>query len=378
MQELIPRLLQPPTLAGTFPLWVWCLLFSKKYTMPISLNPKKTSSLLATFMRAGVPVLLTGAPGVGKSSIVELAAASDDMDIILSHPVVADPTEAKGLPWPSKDSETATFLPFGDLAQAINATRPTVWFLDDLGQASPAVQASFMQLLLARRVNGHKLPDCVTFVAATNRRSDRAGVSGILTPVLSRFGTVIEVEVSVDDWTQWALGAGMPPELVAFMRFRPNLLHVFDPAKRQDMENFPCPRTWEYVGKSLKMGLPEDLEFAAIAGAVGEGAAIEFRAFLTMVRSNMPSPDKIILDPDSALIPERPDMLWAICTALAKVASENNCGRVFRYAQRLHSAGKSEFATLMVKDTTRLHPEVAHTPDWACLAVSDLGKSFLG
>lgn len=104
--------------------------------------------------------------------------------------------------------------------------------------------------------------------------------------MLSRFGSVLEIEVSLDDWTHWALAADMPPELISFLRFRPELLHVFDGAKRaNDMENFPCPRTWEYVGKILKMALPGDLEFAAIAGAVGEGAAFELRAFLTMLRS---------------------------------------------------------------------------------------------
>lgn len=146
----------------------------------ISLRTKRASELVSQYLDARIPVLLTGAPGVGKSSIVEAAATAARYDVILSHPVVSDPTDAKGLPWPGKDGESATFLPFGDLARAIKATQPTVWFLDDLGQAGPAVQASYMQLLLARQVNGHKLPDCITFVAATNRRMDRAGVTGIL------------------------------------------------------------------------------------------------------------------------------------------------------------------------------------------------------
>lgn len=343
----------------------------------INLRPKQASDLVAKFLAARIPMLLTGAPGVGKSSIVESAAKAAGYDVILSHPVVSDPTDAKGLPWPGKDGESATFLPFGDLAKAIKATKPTVWFLDDLGQASPAVQAGYMQLLLARQVNGHKLPDCVTFVAATNRRTDRAGVTGILAPVLSRFGAVIGIQPTVDDWCEWAMGANMPPELVSFIRFRPELLHVFEAKRVDDMENFPCPRTWEYAGKAIQMGLPDDLEFAALAGAVGEGAAIEFKAFLSMVRSKLPNPDSIILDPDNAPIMERPDLLWAVSTALAKKATDNNCGRIFRYAERMFDAAKSEFAVLMVKDICRLCPSVVHTPDWTRLCLTPLGKSYL-
>jgi hypothetical protein len=343
----------------------------------VSLRPQQAAQLVGKYIGARIPVLLTGAPGVGKSSIVEQAAKASGCDVILSHPVVSDPTDAKGLPWPGKDGESATFLPFGDLAKAIQATTPTVWFLDDLGQASPAVQASYMQLLLARQVNGHKLPDCVTFVAATNRRTDRAGVSGILTPVISRFGAVIGVEPTLDDWCEWALSANMPPELVSFLRFRSNLLHLQDTKKTDDMENFPCPRTWEYAGKAIQMALPDDLEFAALAGAVGEGAAVELRGFLSMVRSKLPNPDSIILDPDNAPIPDRPDLLWAVSTALAKRATDTNCGRIFRYAERLFDDGKSEFAVLMVKDINRLNPSVRDTPDWTRLTLTNMGKSFL-
>jgi len=343
----------------------------------VNLKATQATEFLSRYIMAGIPVMLTGAPGVGKSSIVEAAAKAAGFELILSHPVVSDPTDAKGLPWPSKDGESASFLPFGELAQALKATKPTVWFLDDLGQASPAVQASFMQLLLARQVNGHKLPDCVTFIAATNRRTDRAGVSGILTPVLSRFGAIVGIEANVDDWTVWALDAGMPAELVSFLRFRRELLHVFDPQKANDMENFPCPRTWEYVGKAMQMALPNDLEFAAFAGAVGEGAAIELRGFLTMLRSNLPSIDGILLDPDNAKIPTRPDMLWAVTTALAKKATTLNCGRVFRYAERMYEQGSSEFAVLMLKDVTRLDPMTMATPEWAKLCVSPLGQTFI-
>src|SRR5512146_1594126 len=153
----------------------------------MAVTPSQLQELLSAAIPAREPVLVTGAPGVGKSDIVSQAATAAGAELILSRPAVSDPTDFKGLPWPDKDANSANFLPFGDFHRALNAAVPTVWFLDDLGQSSPAVQAAAMQLLLARRVNGHILPDTVTFVAATNRRTDRAGVSGILEPVKSRF-----------------------------------------------------------------------------------------------------------------------------------------------------------------------------------------------
>jgi hypothetical protein len=96
-----------------------------------------------------------------------------------------------------------------------------------------------------------------------------------------------------------------------------------------------------------------------------------------MLKSNLPNIDGILLDPDNASIPTRPDMLWAITTALAKKATTQNCGRVFRYAERLFESGSSEFAVLMLKDVTRLDPMMMSTPEWTKLCVSPLGKTFI-
>ena len=322
------------------------------------MRPTHISQFLARAIEARLPILITGAPGVGKSELVEQAARDAHADLILSHPAVADPTDAKGLPWISADQQSATFLPFGELAQAIKATTPTVWFLDDLGQAPASVQASFMQLLLARRVNGHALPDCVTFVAATNRRTDRAGVTGILEPVKSRFVSIVELEPHLDDWCQWAFSAGMPPELVAFLRFRPDLLCAFTPSA--DLTNCPLPRTWAHVGKLLALGLPQAIQHAALAGAVGEGAAVEFSAFLRLY-AELPNIDGILIDPDAGTIPTQPATLYAVATALGMRSTVQNFGRIARYAQRLVDAQHGEFAALLVRDCARREKGIMQT-----------------
>jgi len=339
------------------------------------MKPTDLSRTLAKTIAARIPILIVGPPGVGKSDLVAKAAEDAGADLIVSHPAVADPTDAKGLPWISDEKDAATFLPFGELARALKATRLTLWFLDDLGQATAAVQASFMQLILARRINGHILPDCVVFVAASNRRTDRAGVSGILEPVKSRFGAILELTPDLDDWCSWAFSADLPPELIAFLRFRPDLLCNFEPTA--DLSNSPLPRTWHNAARLLALDLPDKALSEAIAGAVGGAAAAEFLAFRRLY-AELPSIDGILLDPDAADIPDRPGTLYAVVTALGMRANVQNFARVARYAERLFDAAKGEFSALLLKDVVRRDPAVTQSPAFVRLATGELGQLIGG
>lgn len=339
------------------------------------MRPRQLAQLLTKTIPAGHAILITGAPGIGKSDVVAQAARSAGADLLISHPAVADPTDAKGLPWAEAGATEATFLPFGELATACNATRPTVWFLDDLGQASAAVQASFMQLLLARRVNGHVLPDCVTFIAATNRRTDRAGVSGILEPVKSRFVAIVNLDAHLDDWCEWAFGAGIAHEVIAFLRFRPELLSAFSASA--DLTNSPTPRTWHHVSRLLALQLPAPLQHEAVAGAVGTAAATEFAAFLRLY-AELPNIDAILLDPDSAVIPASPATLYAVSAALAMRTTPQTFARIARFAQRLVDAGKGEFGALLLRDALRRDPTVQQSAAFVRLASGQLGELLVG
>ncbi len=341
----------------------------------MSITPKQLKELLAAAIPANLPILITGAPGIGKSDIVAQAATDAGAELIISHPAVADPTDAKGLPWPVAGQDEATFLPFGELARALKATTKTVWFLDDLGQASPAVQASFMQLLLARRVNGHVLPDCVTFVAATNRRTDRAGVSGILEPVKSRFTTIVELEATIDDWCKWAYDNNVSPTLIAFLRHRPELLSQF--AASADLTNSPVPRTWSHLAKIEALNLPSALEMVAFSGSVGEGAATEYVAFRLMAKS-LVSVDAILLNPDTAPVPDSPNALYATTVGLAYRANDLTFSRVGIYANRMIDAGRGEFAVMMIRDAVRRDPKLTYSDTFVRLNSGALGDLLTG
>jgi hypothetical protein len=339
----------------------------------ITLRPSELSALLAKTIPYKHNVLVTGAPGLGKSDIVQQAARDAGADIILSHPVVADPTDPKGLPF-VVDGQ-AVFLPFGDLHRAMTAARLTVWFLDDLGQASPAVQAAYMQLLLAREVNGHKISDHVVFVAATNRRTDRAGVSGILEPVKSRFVTIVELAAHIDDWCGWALDHQVPAELVAFLRYKPSLLCDFNPSG--DLSNSPIPRTWAHVAKLYTLGLPENVLVAAYAGAVGPGAAVEWQAFLKLMEQ-LPNIDEILKNPDKAVIPENPAVLYTTVTSLGMRATVDNFEKIARYATRLYDHKKGEFTALLITDAIRHDKKIPETNHFVKLIAGPVGQLLSG
>lgn len=337
------------------------------------MKPSELATMLVSFITHRVPILITGAPGIGKSDLVAQAAIEADADLILSHPAVADPTDAKGLPWVVDGS--ATFLPFGDLTRAINAEKRTVWFLDDLGQASPAVQASYMQLLLARRVNEHVLSDQITFVAATNRRTDKAGVSGILEPVKSRFGAIVQLDADLDESCAYAIDREWEPSIPAFWRFKPELLSHF--VASADLVNSPSPRTWSHVNKIVAMDLPHAIRHQAIVGAIGEGAATEYSAFLRLYET-LPSVDQILTNPDSVDVPKDPATLYALSGALAHRTTPKNFDRIAKFVNKMVDKGKGEFGVLVVRDALQRDSKIAQTQAYVKLACGELGALISG
>lgn len=309
--------------------------------MKSTIRPKQLNGLLRNTVLAGLPVLITGAPGIGKTDIVKQVAGELGYDTIVAHPAVSDPTDYKGLPMAIEGK--ADFLPFGELDRLINATEPTIYFIDDLGQAPPAVQKALMQLILARQVNNHKISDKVVFIAATNRKEDRAGVTGILEPVKSRFAAIVELQPNLDDWVEWAWKNDIEPVLIGFVKFRPNLLFDFKPTS--DIVNTSCPRTVANLDKLLKLNMDDAIALTAYTGAVGEGFANEFYGFLKIYES-LPDVDMILKNPKNAHLDTEPNVMYALATALANRANKETFDAIIDVANRKDIA--PEFSVLIV------------------------------
>lgn len=302
-------------------------------------------------------VLLQSAPGNGKTEIVKQVAKELNYDILILHPVVCDPVDFKGFPFVASNG-TADFIPFGNLLQMMQANKPLVVLADDVGQSAQSVQSALMQIIQERKINGKLISPEVRFIAATNRRKDNAGVGNLITPLLNRFDTIIELEIDANDWCKWAMSVNLPIELISFIRFRPDLISTFKAEK--DIKNFSSPRSCEALGKWIQQGITD---FEVWQGCVGEAFAVEFKAFYDTFRSISHIPDQVFNNPQKAEVPTKPDIIYALMGVLSKRANDVNIDNLFIYMDRL----TIEYQVVIVSNLITMKPELTSTKayiDW--------------
>lgn len=311
-----------------------------------------------------------GSPGIGKSDVVASVASDLGMRLIDVRASQWDAVDTRGVPFVADDhvGVPGSGAPAKTTRWAVpdvfpRDSTPTMLFLDELNSGVPSVQAALYQLIHGRRLGEYAMPDSTVIVAAGNLETDRAVTHRMPTALAGRF---VHFELVVDPraWERWAIQNDVHVAIIAFMRYRPELLHQWKPTA--DSKAQPTPRTWEFASDQLKVcekrNVSEDVEAAILAGTVGEGAGAEVSGFIRVYR-NLPDPDAIILHPDDAPISDKPEVNYAISGALASRCTVDNADRVLRYAHRLGESDRAgpEYMTLLVRTATLRKPEVQST-----------------
>lgn len=313
------------------------------------MKPSHVELALEVAIKAKRPVFIWGAPGVGKSQVVAKVAKKHGLDLIDVRAALLDPVDLRGLPFINGEGRVHWAIP-----DFLPKDGKGILFLDELNQGVPLVQAAFFQLIFDRCLGEYKLPDGWVVVAAGNRDTDGSITTRMATALKNRFLSHIDFDVDLEDWVSWALSADVAIEVISFIRFRPSLLHRFDPKSKDNA--FPTPRSWEFVSDILKTNPPKEIEYELIAGCVGEAAAAEFKGFIDVYR-DLPDIDAILVNPSGEKVPEDPAILYAITGALSRKASTTNFGRVLEYGKRM----PAEFSVLLVRDSVQRTKELTKT-----------------
>lgn len=331
------------------------------------MKPSSLYEAIHVLIPQRVPLHIWGSPGVGKSQIVAQVARELSYQFLDVRASQLDPVDWRGIPHVEQGQTTwATpkFLP---------SNGKGVLFLDELTSAPQMTQAACYQLVLDRKLGEYELPDEWLVIAAGNRASDRSVHFAMPRPLRNRF-VHLDLDPDLQEWCEWAVKAHLRPEIIAFLRFKPDLLH--QPGSL-DANAWPTPRSWEMASQVLEGSLNRqklaannphirvpDVELDLLSGAVGDAAAGEFTAFLRLYRQ-LPSIDQILLAPDQAPVPSEPSAQYAVATALGRYLTDQSIGRGIRYLDRL----PEEFKILAVRDAVIRDQSLTHTPEFVAFGV---------
>lgn len=257
------------------------------------------------------PMLLWGAPGVGKSTIVREVCARRGVGFLDIRLAQREPVDLRGLP-----------VPRGDAVEwLLSAEWPRdpdskgIILFDELTAADRSLQVAAYELILDRRLGTlYEIPKGWYVMAAGNRTTDRAVARALSSALANRF-CHLEVEADLESWVRWAMARGLHPAVIAFLRFRPGLL--LD--QQGDTERgWPSPRSWERVAVELEHGaaLSAATKRVLLEGLVGEPAAREFLGFLSW-HDQLPDVLAMLTGEAPISVPPRADQRFALCAAVA-------------------------------------------------------------
>ncbi|MEU7429270.1 MoxR family ATPase [Streptomyces sioyaensis] len=300
-------------------------------------QPAVALEALGVAVSAGVPVVLWGSPGTGKTSaVVALSEALGwPAEVVIGS--IREPSDFAGLP--VVEGGTVRLAAPAWARRLADAGRGLL-FLDELTTAPPAVQAAMLRIVLERVVGDIKLPPQVRVVAAANPPGEAADGWDLAPPLANR---LVHLDWTVDaKQVAQGMAAGFPqpsfllPDepvdathravaktaVAAFLQARPELVLQVPAGVTAASRGWPSPRSWEAVATLLgacdnAKATSEVLE-ALVVGAVGEGPGIEFLSWLA--DSDLPDPEAVLDAPDEFTLPSRSDRAFAVLTAVVALA----------------------------------------------------------
>lgn len=311
------------------------------------------AELLKQTIKALFPIQRTiaieGAPGGGKTTIVHEAADELGVPCIERHmPTML--VEDFGILFPNGDNNLHYKLPDWFPVKG-KAPEAGILLFDDRNQAGPDLQKVLANICQARTLHGVPMPDGWQVISTGNRQADRAGANRVLGHLRNR-ETVLSLETHLDDSTKWMIDHNVKPEVISFIRFKPDLLHDYDPTRDVN----PTPRSWVEGVSDVLGTVPHEAEMECFQGAVGEAAAATFLGFLRIYRK-LPNPDAILMNPDKAEVPTDPATLYALTGALSARCTDATFEAITRYGERI----PGDFSTLMVSSCLRRNPDLQHS-----------------
>ena len=343
----------------------------------------------------GTPLMIWGAPGIGKTKIVNavLESKGEGMRLIDVQTSKMAPDDwalpaVKELKsgWVAMDvpkNWLPVYTPTGDPEEdakrndVANQGSGGIIFFDELSRANPAVQNTCLKVMDERTIGDAILGDKWVIISASNREADdQESEINFSTALGNRFSQVNFVP-DFESWKGWAEGK-VDQRILDFLEFNAkDMFYTLDDTPGKAL--FASPRSWAAASKSLgkamqlakDKGLPltKDRLTRAIGKDVGTKIAEELAAFLKLMESYTKEDIKMILtDPEKARLPKKQGSGYAPAEAnalMSLVASsvkdrEITPDEFINFSKYLVKLDNSSVASAAMKKMFKFQPQL-HT-----------------
>lgn len=297
--------------------------------------------LLDILLNVGLirPVFIWGAPGIGKSAIVQKFAEQLGLECVSLLGSQLAPEDIIGVP--QIIDGFSRFCP----PRVIARSQPYVLFLDELNACSSEVQKAFYSLIHERRIGEYRLPEGSIVVGAGNRAQDNAITRPMSSALINRMFHV-ELIASPKLWLEWAAQNGIHPYVYDYIANRPD--HLWSKPPKTE-EPFSTPRSWHMLSDAITSYGPaigEDALRILATGCLSPQHATQFLAYVRQVR-NQYALDKILSGEQPwPKQPEERDVLYFLAQSMR--------ARLIKELPKDRSALRGESQTLAAQAKSRI------------------------
>ena len=207
------------------------------------------------------PVFLLGAPGVGKTAVMEQIAQELNIALVSYSMTHHTRQSAIGLPFIKHEEyegigyDVTEYTMSEIIASIYETMRETgikegILFLDEINCVSETLAPSMLQFLQYKVFGRHQVPEGWVIVTAGNPQEFNRAVREFDVAVLDRL-KVMNVEADYRVWKEYALEQGIHPAIISFLDLKREYFYMIE--NTVNGRAYVTARGWEDLSEILKL-----------------------------------------------------------------------------------------------------------------------------
>ncbi len=207
------------------------------------------------------PILILGAPGIGKTQIMEQVARECKVGLVSYTITHHTRQSAIGLPYISEkefggERKKVTEYTMSEIVASIyekmkaTGLQEGILFIDEINCVSETLAPAMLQFLQCKSFGNQQIPEGWIIVTAGNPPEYNKSVREFDVVTMDRIKKIV-VEPDFEVWKEYAYQEQVHPVILAYLNARPRYFYYME--QTVEGKRFATPRGWEDVSRILQV-----------------------------------------------------------------------------------------------------------------------------